>query len=106
MIIIETSFFTKSVSQLIPDESYRLFQLELVKDPESGSLIKGSGGLRKIRWALPGRGKSGGIRVIYYWRRDRNIILLLLIYRKNEQDDLSNEQLKILKKLVEDNFDE
>jgi mRNA-degrading endonuclease RelE of RelBE toxin-antitoxin system len=64
----------------------------------------GSGGLRKIRWAESGKGKSGGVRIIYYWLKSKKIILMLLIYSKNERDDLTNEQLKILKSLVQKEF--
>jgi len=60
--------------------------------------------LRKVRWAATGRGKRGGVRVIYYWAVDREIILMLLIYGKNEQDDLTAEQLRVLKGLVEEEF--
>jgi mRNA-degrading endonuclease RelE of RelBE toxin-antitoxin system len=57
-----------------------------------------------VRWAATGRGKRGGVRVIYYWAVDREIILMLLIYGKNEQDDLTAEQLRALKGLVEEEF--
>jgi mRNA-degrading endonuclease RelE of RelBE toxin-antitoxin system len=70
-------------------------------NPEKGKVIRGSGGLRKIRWGISGRGKSGGVRVIYYWIIKKNTILMLLVYPKNEQDDLTSSQLKILKTLVE-----
>ena len=60
--------------------------------------------MRKVRWAATGRGKRGGVRVIYYWAVDREIILMLLIYGKNEQDDLTAEQLRVLKGLVEEEF--
>jgi mRNA-degrading endonuclease RelE of RelBE toxin-antitoxin system len=73
-------------------------------NPEKGTIIRGSGGLRKLRWSIPGKGKSGGVRIIYYWAKPKEIILMLLIYSKKEQDDLSNEQLKILKSLVEKEF--
>ncbi|MEW6509157.1 MAG: type II toxin-antitoxin system RelE/ParE family toxin [Bacteroidota bacterium] len=73
-------------------------------NPEKGKIIRGSGGLRKIRWSIPGKGKSGGVRIIYYWVKTKEIILILLIYSKDEQDDLSSEQLKTLKSLVEKEF--
>jgi mRNA-degrading endonuclease RelE of RelBE toxin-antitoxin system len=77
----------------------------VVARPHVGNIIRGSGGLRKVRWAATGRGKRGGIRVIYYWAVDREIILMLLIYGKNEQDDLTAEQLPVLKGLVEEEFE-
>lgn len=88
MIIAETPTFTRQVRELLDEESYRQFQLELVENPERGNVIPGSGGLRKIRWHGSGRGKRGGTRVVYYWATEREVILLLLAYPKNERDDL------------------
>jgi len=68
MVFIETSIFTKLLSKYMKDDEYRLFQLYLMNNPDKGDLIKGCGGVRKIRWAINNKGKSGGIRVIYYWR--------------------------------------
>lgn len=104
MKFIETSVFTKKLKNLLFDESYRILQNELIKDPGKGRVIRGSGGLRKIRWILAGKGKSGGVRIIYYWLKANDIIIMLSIYSKNEQDDLSSDQLKILKTLVEKEF--
>lgn len=102
MVIKETSVFTRRVEKLLDRESYRLLQLRLVADPEAGDLMKGTGGLRKIRWQGSGRGKRGGVRVIYYWVRTDGVILMLLVYGKNEQDDLTTEQRAVLKRLVEE----
>lgn len=104
MKIIETSIFTKRLKLLLPDEDYRKFQNVLILNPKSGKIIKGSGGLRKIRWSIPGKGKSGGVRVIYYYVMKEEIILMLLIYPKSERDDLTKEQQKILKSLVKEEF--
>lgn len=101
MKIIETSIFTKKIISLLKDEEYRKLQNDLILNPEIGKVIRGSGGLRKTRWGIPGRGKSGGIRVIYYWLYKKKIILLLLAFPKNEQENLTSEQLKVLKKIVE-----
>jgi len=101
MKIIETAIFTKKINSLLTDEEYRNLQNELILNPEKGKVIRGSGGLRKIRWGLPGRGKSGGVRIIYYWILKRNTILMLLAYSKNEQDNLTPLQLRTLKSLVE-----
>jgi hypothetical protein len=70
------------VAEGLTDEQYTLLQVSLVARPDSGDLIKGSGGIRKLRWALPGRGKSGGIRVIYFWRVTQSQILMLTIREK------------------------
>ena len=105
MLIVETSVFTRRVTKLLADENYRLLQHALIARPECGDVIRGSGGLRKIRWSGSGRGKRGGVRIIYHWAATRQTILMLLVYAKNEQDDLSPDQLKLLKKLVEEEFE-
>jgi mRNA-degrading endonuclease RelE of RelBE toxin-antitoxin system len=104
MVIRETAIFTKQVKQLLDAESYRLLQLRLVADPEAGALIPGTGGLRKIRWQGSGRGKRGGIRAIYYWAGQVDVLLMLLAYPKNEREDLTPEQKKILATLVREEF--
>ncbi len=104
MVITETSVFTRRLLELLSDEEHRKLQTALVNRPDSGALIVGSGGLRKVRWALKGRGKRGGVRVIYYWAVARQRLLMLLIYPKNERDDLMPEQLKVLRKIVEEEY--
>ncbi len=101
MQIIETPIFTRQLRALLTDEGYRSLQNELISRPECGDVIRGSGGLRKIRWRILGRGKRGGVRVIYYWIPSRETFLMLFIYPKNVQDDLTHEQLRVLKSLVE-----
>lgn len=100
MQFIETPIFTKRITSLLAEQDYRLLQLELALRPDSGDLIKQSGGLRKIRWAGSGRGKRGGIRVIYYSVDTKQQIYMLFAYAKNESDDLTAEQLKLLKNMV------
>ena len=104
MVIKETSVFTKQVRALLDVESYRLLQLRLVTDPDAGALIRGTGGLRKIRWQGSGRGKRGGVRVIYYWATNDDVILMLLMYPKSEKDDLTPEQRKVLAAIVQEEF--
>lgn len=89
---------------MLDAESYRLLQLELITYPGKGRIIPGTGGIRKLRWASRGRGKRGGVRVIYYWAVERDIVLLLLIYPKNVQDDLSADQKRLLRRTVEEEF--
>ena len=101
MRIIETPIFTRRLKALLIDDLYRELQNQLITRPEAGKIIRGSGGLRKLRWAKPGMGKRGGVRIIYYWVKSEEIILMLLIYSKREQDDLTGVQLKILKNIVE-----
>lgn len=78
----------------------------LARRPKSGPIIAGTAGLRKVRVARPGRGKSAGTRVIYYYHNENKPILLLLIYAKADQDNLTNAQKAILKKLVNEIIDE
>lgn len=101
MIFIETSIFTKEIEQLLPDDSYRMLQSTLMLRPDAGLLIRGGGGLRKVRWDLPGSGKRGALRVIYYWSPP-DTIFMLFPYRKNEQEDLTTDQLKFLRETVEE----
>ena len=100
----ETSVFTRQATELLSDEELNALQWSLMSNPEAGDLIRGAGGLRKLRWAGSGRGKRGGLRVIYYWHVPGNTILLLLVYPKNEQDDVSTAQLKILKSIIETEY--
>jgi hypothetical protein len=101
MLFIETSVFTKGIKSLLPDEDYRHLQTALTLRPEMGELIQRSGGLRKVRWNLPGEGKRGGLRIIYYWDRPETIYMLLA-YRKSAQEDLTNEQRMVLRRLVKE----
>jgi mRNA-degrading endonuclease RelE of RelBE toxin-antitoxin system len=104
MVIIETTFFTRQIQRLLSDDEYRQLQSDLVNHPEKGEIIQGSGGLRKTRWSVQGRGKRGGIRVIYYWVVKQDQILMLMAYAKNEQENLTPEQVKILRQIVESEY--
>jgi hypothetical protein len=90
------------IQKLISDKEYHLLQLQLSVRPESGDIIKGSGGIRKIRWSGSGRGKRGGIRVIYYYFTEDEQVYMLYAYPKSKKDDLTADQLMQLKQLVED----
>ncbi len=102
MVFIETTVFTRRVRELLDDDDYAGLQQYLAIHPEAGTVIRGSGGLRKVRWAARGRGKRGGVRVIYYWWVAQDRVSLLYLYPKNEQDDLTPDQLGLLKKTFED----
>jgi len=104
MVIVETSVFTRQVQKLLKDEDYRELQIALAERPDMGAVMVGSGGIRKARWAAQGRGKSGGVRVIYYWAVKQERLLMLLMYPKSERDDLTKEQLQILRKIVEEEY--
>jgi len=101
VVIVETRGFTTRIHELLPDDDYRLLQLELVRQPEAGRVIRGTGGLRKLRWAASGRGKRGGARVIYFWHAKSQHLLMLFVYPKNERSDLTAAQRRTLRRIVE-----
>ncbi|MEA3466566.1 MAG: type II toxin-antitoxin system RelE/ParE family toxin [Thermodesulfobacteriota bacterium] len=86
------------------EDIYQELQNELIEFPDTGKIITGSGGIRKIRWSGSGRGKRGGSRVIYYWAKSKDQIYMLFIYEKNELCDLTKDQLSTIKKAVELEF--
>ena len=100
MEFIETPAFTNALRRQMDDESYRALQIALVLRPESGTMISAGAGIRKMRWPGRGRGKRGGLRVIYYWATGGNVIYMLYMYSKNEQGDLSKAQIKVLTRVV------
>lgn len=101
MIFIETPIFTEDLHELLSDDEYRAFQQHLAVNPTAGDVIQHTGGLRKVRWAANGKGKRGGVRVIYYYITAAAQIRLLVIYRKGVKDDLSEDERKELRKLNE-----
>ena len=98
----ETIKFERKALKLIGDDEISELQLYLCQFPERGAVIPNSNGLRKLRWASSGRGKRGGARIIYYFAVGKGRILLLDIYAKNEKEDLTFEELKILKNIAEE----
>lgn len=99
---IETPTFTRLVTALLSDDEYMKLQNEIVEDPERGDLVKGGGGIRKLRYGVQGRGKSGGIRVIYYWVKDNHLIYMLVAYPKSKKDDLTDKETAILREFVKE----
>lgn len=102
MEFIETPTFTRMLKALLTDDEYRGLQNELMEDPESGDIIKGGGGIRKLRYAAHGRGKSGGVRVIYYWVKDNHQIYMLVVYPKSKKDNLTDKETAILREFVKE----
>ena len=101
MEFVETPTFTRRVTTLLDDETYRALQHELIQNPERGAVMRGTGGARKVRWAPKGRGKSGGVRVIYYYRSASGCCYMLFIFAKNEQDNLTAQQRSTLKDYIQ-----
>lgn len=99
---IETRLFTKLVLEYLSDEEYGSLQQALIKDPEAGPVIPGSGGVRKLRWAAPGRGKRGGYRIIYYVKRANGVIWLLTMYPKNVAENIPAIVLRRIRQEVDD----
>lgn len=104
VVIVETRVFTSRVIALLSDDDYSSLQLELLRRPAAGAVIPGSGGLRKLRWGMTGRGKRGGARIIYYWHAPSSRLLMLFAYPKNERTDLTAAQREALRKIVESEY--
>lgn len=98
----ETPQFTKRVVELLTDDEYQKLQSRLSEFPDGGNLIKGSGGLRKIRQAAKGKGTRGGSRVIYYFAVAKEMFFMLDIYDKGEKEDLSQGEIKELRSVLEE----
>lgn len=101
MLFVETSVFTRRVTELLDDDSYRSLQETLTGNPGMGAVIAGTSGLRKLRWKTGNQGKRGGLRLIYYWLAQQNRIYMLYLYSKSVQEDLTTEQKKLLMQIVE-----
>ena len=104
MRFVETPIFTKEVRLVLSDDEYRSIQTALMLRPEQGPIIRGTGGLRKIRWSGSGRGKRGGLRLIYYWDEATETIYMLYVYRKSRQDDVTPQQCRILSRFEREEF--
>jgi mRNA-degrading endonuclease RelE of RelBE toxin-antitoxin system len=104
MTIVETSLFTSQIKSLLSTEEYRELQVALLLRPEMGAVIPGSGGLRKIRWGERGRTRRGSVRVIYYYAKEQEQIVMLLAYTRDEADSLAPNQLQILRRIIEEEY--
>ena len=102
-IFVELPPFERHRNDYLTDESFRSFQLMLMASPQVGDVIEGTGGLRKVRFAdkSRGKGKRGGLRVIYYWWVGGEQFWLFAVYNKDEMNDLTSAQRKLLKGLLE-----
>ena len=104
MRFVETPLFTSAIREQLDEEDYRRLQIALLLRPAQGALIRGSNGLRKVRWAATGRGKRSGLRVVYYWHAAEQVIYMLYAYPKNAQENLTPGQLRMLSRLVREGF--
>jgi hypothetical protein len=98
---IETRLFTRTVGDYLSDAEYAALQRALIDDPNRGAVIRGSGGVRKLRWGQAGRGKRGGIRVIYYVKAKDGVIWMLTLYAKNEAESISPSVLRKIKEEID-----
>ena len=102
MEFIETKKFADHLYEFLDDDSYLDLQLGLIERPDRGSLIRGGGGIRKLRFAARGKGKSGGVRIIYYWLTEAGQIYMLHIYPKSRKDNLTDAEVAELRSLVKE----
>ena len=107
-LFVELPAFERNRSNYLTDEAYRGLQNEMLKDPEAGDVITGTGGLRKLRYgdATRGKGKRGGLRIIYYWWDPKKQFWLFTIYDKDELSDLSPKEKAVLKTLLKQELEE
>ncbi|MBI4886690.1 MAG: transcriptional regulator [Acidobacteria bacterium] len=101
MTFVETRLFTSLVHQYLSDDEYAALQHALADNPDAGDVIRGSGGVRKLRWGISGRGKRGGLRVIYYLRSHHGEIWMLTLYAKNEAESIPGHVLKKIKEEID-----
>jgi hypothetical protein len=98
---VETALFTRLIAEYLSDDEYAALQQTLVANPEAGDVIPGSGGVRKVRWGVAGRGKRGGVRVIYYLRSSPGEIWMLTVYAKNVAETIPAHVLKKIKEAID-----
>jgi len=103
LVFLETPLFTRLLGDYLTDDSYRELQRALMENPEMGNLMPGTGGFRKVRWQDAGRGKGkrGGLRIIYYYLTADHQIWFFTLYDKDEAVDLTTEEKKVLKKAIQ-----
>lgn len=102
LVFLETPVFTRLLPGYLADESYRELQHALMENPELGDVMPGTGGFRKVRWedARRGKGKRGGLRVIYYYLTADRQILFFTVYDKDEAEDLTTDERKVLQNAI------
>ncbi len=103
MEFIEAPAFSRYVSDYLDDDAYRVLQTSLAENPEIGDVMPGTGGFRKLRWADPrrGKGRRGGLRIIYFYFESEQQIWLMTLYSKNEAADISAAEKRALKAAID-----
>ena len=101
MELIETSLFTRLVYDYLSEDEYLGLQVYLLRHPDTGNIVRGTGGVRKLRWATKGQGKRGGVRVIYFWKASEDEIWLLTIYGKSEKETIPAHILRQIAEEIE-----
>jgi mRNA-degrading endonuclease RelE of RelBE toxin-antitoxin system len=101
LTFIETKLFTSLIRQYLSDDEYSALQQALVARPDAGDVIRGSGGVRKLRWGVAGRGKRGGVRVVYYLRLHQDEVWMLTVYAKNEAASIPGHILRKIKEEID-----
>ena len=106
-LFVELPAFSRYREDYLDDERFRELQKSMLKNPEAGDVIEGTGGLRKLRHGDPrrGKGKRGGLRVIYYWWDGARQFWLFTLYDKDEMDNLSSDEKKALKRMLKDELE-
>lgn len=97
MVFIESPLFSRHLAEHLDEDEYAALQWALTLHPEAGTVVPGSGGVRKLRWAPSGRGKRGGLRVVYYWRNEAGEVWLLTLYDKRDEGNIPAHVLKALR---------
>ncbi len=101
LTFVETKLFTQLVQQSFTDDEYAALQNAIAANPEAGDVIRGSGGVRKLRWGLAGSGKRGGVRVVYYLRLRLGEVWMLTLYAKNKAESIPGPVLKTIKEALD-----
>ncbi len=99
--VIETPIYCRKAERFLNEEEREGFAAFIARNPTAGSVVKGSGGVRKVRWARSGSGRSGGVRIIYYNQLEHEEIWLLTLYTKSDRSTIPVHELKLIKKAIE-----
>lgn len=99
--VIETPVYSGKVTRILTEDEREAFAVFIAQNPRAGPIVRGSGGVRKVRWAREGSGKSGGARVIYYNRLDNGEIWLLTLYAKSDRSTIPAHELKMIKEVID-----